>query len=74
MGAKRNLDKVPDDRHDHEAKYSGQASNKFWRRVNAIKDRRARAMCYQLGCCIQDIEYRLLQAIEMAEKPARRAR
>ena len=67
VGARRNLDKVPPDHGD--AKYSGPASEKFWRRVNRIKDRRARSMCYQLGCCIQDIEYRLLQAIELAEKP-----
>lgn len=69
MGAKRNLDKVPPD--IAKAMYSGENSNGFWRRVNRIKDDRTRAMCYELGCALQDIEYRLLRALEIAEKPAR---
>ncbi len=66
MGANRNLDKVPPDHGD--AKYSGPASEKFWRRVNRIKDKQRRTMCYQLGCALQDVEYRVLQTIELAEK------
>ena len=69
MGAKRNLDKVPPE--IARAKYSGPNSNSFWRRVRRIKDRRTMAMCFELGCALQDIEYRLLRAMEIAEKPKR---
>lgn len=70
MGANRNLEKVPPDHGD--ARYSGPSSEKFWRRVNRIKDPQRRAMCYQLGCALQDVEYRVLQTVELAEKRAKR--
>jgi hypothetical protein len=63
MGAKRNPPDIA------RAKYSGATSNPFWQRLSRIKDRRARAMCYEVACALQDIEYRLLRAMEMAEKP-----
>jgi hypothetical protein len=66
MGPKRNLDKVLPE--IARAKYSGPDSNAFWRCVKRIKDRSAMAMCYELGCAMQDIEYRLLRAMEIAEK------
>jgi hypothetical protein len=66
MSAKRNLDKVPPD--IARAKYSGPGSNGFWRRVMRIKNPHAKAMCFELGCALQDIEYRLLRAMEIAEK------
>jgi len=69
MGAKRNLDKVPPE--IAKAKYSGPASEAFWRRIRLIKDKHRQAMCFELGCAIQDIEYRLLRAMEIAEKKAR---
>jgi hypothetical protein len=69
MGTKRNLDKVPPE--IARAKYSGPDSNSFWLRVRHIKDRRSRIMCFELGCALQDIEYRLLRAMEVAEKPKR---
>lgn len=72
MGAKRNLD-LPQPEIAR-AVYSGPASNGFWRRVNRIKDRKAMVMCYELACALQDIEYRLLRAIEIAEKPVPRRR
>ena len=70
MGANRDLNKVPPDHDD--AKYSGPASEKFWRRISRIKDKQRRTMCYQLSCALQDVEYRVLQTIELAEKPIRR--
>lgn len=66
MGAKRNMEKAPPDHRD--AKYSGDASNKFWRRVNRLKNPGARSMCFELACALQDIEYRLLRALDVAEK------
>lgn len=66
MGAKRNLDRVPPD--IARAKYSGPDSNGFWRRINRMKDKQDQAMCFELGCALQDIEYRLLRAMEIAEK------
>jgi hypothetical protein len=69
MGAKRNLDKVPPE--ISRAKYSGPDSNGFWRRITRLKDSRDKSMCFELGCALQDIEYRLLRAMEIAEKPKR---
>lgn len=69
MGAKRDLNKVSPDHKD--AKYSGPASNKFWRRLNRITNRQTHAMCFEVACALQDIEYRLLRAVEIAEKKCR---
>lgn len=51
MSAKRNLDKVPPE--IARAKYSGPDSNGFWRRINRIKNRREKTMCFELGCAMQ---------------------
>lgn len=70
MSAKRNLNKVPPDH--RRAKYSGPTSEQFWRRLNRLKNQGARTMCYELACALQDIEYRLLRAMETAEKMGRK--
>jgi hypothetical protein len=67
MGAKRNLDKVPEDTFPN-SKYSGNASNAFWHRVRKVKDDYRRTMIYELACVLQDTEYRVLRALEIAEK------
>jgi hypothetical protein len=40
--------------------YSGRASVEFWRRVNRCPNREV----YRMGCILQDVESRVLAAIE----------
>ena len=53
--------------HD-DVRYSGKKSKAFWKRVNAIKDPRQNEFVYFMGCCLQDLEGRTLQALERAEE------
>lgn len=68
MGAHRNLDKVFPDYPG--AKYSGKESEKFWKRLANVRRRNkvTAAMLYEVACALQDIEYRVLRALETAEK------
>lgn len=48
--------------------YSGPRSVKFWNLINETRkrkgDKRVGADLYLLGCCLQDMEHRILQLIE----------
>lgn len=44
--------------------YSGRASSAFWRKVNQRDDERH--VLYLMGCALQDIESRMLQALASA--------
>ena len=45
--------------------YSGPRSVKFWDLINKqIKEKRTKVDLYLLGCCLQDMEHRILQLIE----------
>ncbi len=46
--------------------YSGQLSRKFWDRVNATNPQRGSALL-QLGYVLQEVEARMLKAVEDAE-------
>ncbi len=46
--------------------YSGQLSRKFWDRVNATNPQRGTAL-FQLGYVLQEVEARMLKALEDAE-------
>lgn len=50
------------------AKYSGDSSNPFWKRINKIKDETQQAVCYEFGCALQELEYRVLRVIQIAEE------
>lgn len=63
MGARRDLDTGYDTFPG--SKYSGKESEAFWRRINRIKDKRARSAAYEIGCGLQDHEYRALRTIEL---------
>jgi len=45
--------------------YRGDLSKQFWRRVNQLDDKEN--VLYLMGCALQDIEGRMLQAIESRE-------
>ena len=50
-------------KHHH---YSGDASEKFWARVNALEGEE-HAVLYSLGCVLQDLEERVLRQLANAE-------
>lgn len=60
---------------DLRPKYSGSLSKKFWDRVNAIP-RSGQNTChgevYSLGCALQDLECRVLRALQRAEYERKR--
>ena len=41
---------------------SGKLSTRFWKEVNMLDDRHN--VLYLMGCALQDIEYRMFQAME----------
>jgi hypothetical protein len=51
-----------------EPRYSGDKSKKFWKRINAIPRIEGHLLLYTLGCALQDLEGRVLGALEDAEK------
>ena len=53
-------------------KYSGKASEGFWKRVASIKNRRAHALVYLAGCALQEHEQRVLEMLAEAQKPLSR--
>ena len=48
-------------------KYSGGASKPFWARVKRLQKTDAHRELYSLGCALQDLEERVLRALEGAE-------
>lgn len=57
--------------------YSGQASDKFWGRIDKIEPKRLRDALYVAGCALQDHETRVMQMLDAADgggPPPRRAR
>ncbi len=50
-------------------KYSGKASEGFWKRIANIKNRRAHDLVYMAGCALQEHEERVLQMLAEAKKP-----
>ncbi len=51
-------------------RYSGNLSTRFWKRVNALPSSDNHAV-YQLGCALQDLEARVLNALDRAERKAK---
>lgn len=49
------------------AKYSGEDSIKFWKRVNALPRNQGGETAYVLGCVLQDLEERVIRYIEQRE-------
>ncbi len=58
------------DKPDHH--YSGENSEPFWARVNAIPRSEGYIALYLLGCALQDVEGRMIQALQDAEENRRR--
>lgn len=52
---------MKDDRH-----YSGDKSEQFWSRVNALKGKNAKVL-YSLGCELQNLEEFVLKLLQRAE-------
>ncbi len=46
-------------------RYSGKSSEKFWRKVNAIKKSRYQQTAYSLGVVLQNLEDEILTQIEI---------
>jgi hypothetical protein len=57
----------------YKRRYSGKLSAEFWRRVNAIPKNQGGMTLYIMGCALQDLEIRTLQALDDLEqrKPLR---
>ena len=53
---------------NRERLYSGDKSAKFWKRVRAIPWGQGGEAIYIAGCLLQDVEGRVLQALEAAEE------
>jgi hypothetical protein len=51
--------------------YSGEASAKFWRRINALPDREQQRL-YLAGCLLQNMEGKVLRLLERAEGEVKR--
>lgn len=45
-------------------RYSGVWSKPFWNAVNGIRDQNARLRLWELGVILQDLECRVLRALE----------
>lgn len=54
-------------------RYSGRLSHEFWKRVNALPKRQGGMTLYIMGCALQELEGRTLQALDDLEqnKPLR---
>ncbi len=55
--------------------YAGPRSRRFWQRLNAAGARlpeRAYTRLYRLGCRLQNMEHRVLRAVEEAEARVRK--
>jgi hypothetical protein len=53
-------------------RYSGGKSTKFWKMVNALPDSEQNE-CYSLGCALQDLERRVLSAVNNAREQCKHA-
>lgn len=60
------------DKPDHQ--YSGDNSKPFWKRVKAIPYSDGQMALYLLGCALQDVEGRMIQALHDAEEKQARSR
>jgi len=47
--------------------YSGNASKKFWARINAL-DGKDHEYLYAMSCDLQNMEYRILRMLEAVEE------
>jgi hypothetical protein len=47
--------------------YSHHQSKKFWRRINAIKDKKLHHDLYLKGCQLQNLEHQMINALLSAE-------
>lgn len=56
--------------------YSGNGSREFWNRIQRLQDDQPESYgaCYALGCALQDLEKRALDAIRFGEDLSRKKR
>ena len=47
-------------------RYSGKKSKQFWKKINSYKGLKWHFL-YTLGCCLQDLEHRVLKEINACE-------
>ncbi len=52
---------------EKQLQYSGERSSKFWKRINALKDEKASARLYKLGCRLQNLESNVIVRLIAAE-------
>ena len=54
---------------EREPYYSGDKSTKFWKEINAVKNKRVHGLLYSMGVALQNIERLMLNELE-DNKPA----
>lgn len=57
-------------RKDFQPRYGGDLSKEFWKRVNKLPRSEAGEV-YSLGCALQDLESRVVNALNNAERKQR---
>jgi hypothetical protein len=56
------------------AHYSGKGSERFWKRVNALKDKEWMWAVYTAGCILQTVERYVLQQLENGEAMSKKVK